>query len=123
MRVKEDIIRCINLFEECTYDTVITIKDSHRNPYFNMVKKVGNYFKIANKSKHYIHNRQDAPKLFDVCTVCYISKCNFVTKSENLFQGKVGAVKIPINRSLDIDTHEDYEIAKFLYEKNIKYKF
>ena len=47
-----------------------------------MVKKVGNYFKIANKSKHYIHNRQDAPKLFDVCTVCYISM-NFVTKSEN----------------------------------------
>ena len=82
--------------------------------------KKKNFFEIAIKSKNYIYNRQQAPELLDVCTICYISSISFVSKFDNLFQGKVGAIKIPQNRSIDIDNNDDYQLAKYLYEKKIR---
>ena len=60
-----------------------------------------------------------APVTYDVSTVCFISKIKYVLKNNNLFEGKVGIVEIPLNRSIDIDNHIDYKIAKIIYEKKI----
>ena len=120
LRLKKDILNCISKFETLKYDTIITVRESVRNPFFNMVKKNrNNNFEIVNKPKKYIHNRQHAPKTYDVCTICFISKINFVLKSENLLEGKVGAVKIPKERSIDIDNKLDFVIAKKIYEKRL----
>ncbi len=120
LRLSMDVHKCIRMFETKKFDSVITIKNAHRNPYFNMVRKKKNFFEIAIKSKNYIYNRQQAPELLDVCTICYISSISFVSKFDNLFQGKVGAIKIPQNRSIDIDNNDDYQLAKYLYEKKIR---
>ena len=117
LRTIKDIKKCIKRFETNLFDSIITIKDSIRNPYFNMVEKKKNFFKIVVKGKKYIHNRQDAPEVFDVCTICFISRISFIKKAKNLFDGKVGAVKIPSKRSIDIDNNDDYELAKYYYEK------
>ena len=87
-----------------------------------MVKKNRReFYSIVNKPKKYIFNRQQAPKVYDVCTVCFISNTTFVMKSENLFNGKVGGVLIPKPRSLDIDDKNDFVIAKKIYEKKIRF--
>ena len=120
LRLKKDILNCISKFETLKYDTIITVRESIRNAFFNMAKKnSNNNFEIVNKQKKYIHNRQQAPKTYDVCTICFISKINFVLKSENLLEGKVGAVKTPKERSIDIDNKLDFVIAKKIYEKRL----
>lgn len=122
LRKKIDIENCIDKFNTKKYDTIITIKESSRNPFFNMVKKNRReFYSIVNKPKKYIFNRQQAPKVYDVCTVCFISNTTFVMKSENLFNGKVGGVLIPKSRSLDIDDKNDFVIAKKIYEKKIRF--
>ena len=122
LRKKIDIENCIDKFNTKKYDTIITIKESSRNPFFNMVKKNRrDLYSIVNKPKKYIFNRQQAPKVYDVCTVCFISNTKFVMKSENLFDGKVGGVLIPKSRSLDIDDKNDFILAKKIYEKKIKF--
>ena len=120
LRNVNDVIKCIKEFKTKKFDTVISVKKSNRNPYFNMVeqKKNSNY-NIIIKSKKYIHNRQSAPVTYDVSTVCFVSKINYILKHQNLFQGKVGIVEIPLNRSIDIDNKIDYKIAKLIYEKKI----
>ena len=82
-------------------------------------KKKNNNYNIIIKIKKYIHNRQMAPTIYDVSTVCFVSKIKYILKHKNLFEGKVGIVEIPANRSIDIDNQIDYKIAKIIYEKKI----
>jgi len=64
--------------------------------------------------KKKISRRQDAPECFDLTTVCYVFKPEFILKTKNIFKGKTGYVVIPKDRSLDIDDKIDYRIAKIL---------
>ena len=122
LRKKIDIENCIDKFNTKKYDTIITIKKSSRNPFFNMVKKNRReLYSIVNKPKKYIFNRQQAPKVYDVCTICFVSNIKFVMKSKNLFSGRVGGVLIPKSRSLDIDDINDFILAKNIYEKKIRF--
>jgi len=44
-----------------------------------------------------------------------------VLSHESIFEGRVGAVQVPPERGIDIDTRLDFEIAEFLMklrEKN-----
>ncbi|MDC0446182.1 acylneuraminate cytidylyltransferase family protein [Candidatus Pelagibacter sp.] len=120
LRSKIDVNKCIKKFNTKKFDSIISIKESLRNPYFNMVEKKGKTLKIVNPLKKYLHNRQDAPKTFDVCTVCFISSTKFILKNNNLFQGKVGGVIIPKERSIDIDNELDYQFAKYTYENKFQ---
>ena len=121
LRSCEDIENCLNNLNN-NVDFVIAISDSKRNPWFNMVtnKKNGN-LKLVNVIKNQtITRRQDVPETFDITTVAYVSKAEFILNSKNIWDGVVSGVKIPHNRSIDIDTKLDFEIAKYLYENNLE---
>ena len=49
-------------------------------------------------------------------TVGYISTPSFIKNSNNIFDGKVGCIEIPRERSLDIDDSFDLKVARFLYK-------
>ena len=62
-----------------------------------------------------IVRRQDAPKIFNITTVCYVVSAKFVLSKKSVFKtGKIGAVEIPYERSLDLDTEFDLKIANLL---------
>ena len=67
-----------------------------------------------------ITRRQDAPEIFDMTTVAYVSRPEFITNSTGIFEGKIKGVEIPAERALDIDTLLDFEIAEFLMNRNKK---
>jgi N,N'-diacetyl-8-epilegionaminate cytidylyltransferase len=111
-----DIDNCLDKLEQTSADIVITVKESERSPYFNMVtldKKEG--AKLIIDSKH--HRRQDAPQVFDITTVAYAAKADFVLNSSGIFEGNVQASIVPQERSVDIDTKFDLDFARFLYKK------
>ena len=64
-----------------------------------------------------ISRRQDAPKVYDLCTVAYVTRPDFILSSSGLWEGNTIGVKIPESRSIDIDTQYDFEIADYLYKK------
>jgi N-acylneuraminate cytidylyltransferase len=53
-------------------------------------------------------------------TVCYVAKPDFIISHNSIFEGQVQAVRIPPERSIDIDTQLDFEIAEFLLSKRKK---
>lgn len=118
LRKVSDIEDCLMKFKDCNADAVITVTDSHRNPYFNMVKihENGACFPVI-ESNSSITRRQDANLVFDMTTVAYVVKPKFIYQSTNLFQGHVSAINIPADRALDIDTMLDFEIAEFIFQK------
>jgi CMP-N-acetylneuraminic acid synthetase len=118
LRKIPDINKCIKIAIKKKLDIVFSVTKSSKNPYFNMVVVKKKKLQLILKSKKKIFRRQDAPKCFDLTTVCYVFKPNYILKkNKNLFSGKTGYVEIPKNRSIDIDDREDYEIAKFLSKK------
>lgn len=118
LRISSDIDKCIDLFEKNDFDIVITVTEAARSPYFNMVKVVGdNCADIAIKPDTDIFRRQDAPQMFDMTTVAYVAKPDFVMSADNLFDGQVGYVSIPRERAIDIDTSLDFEFAEFIAKR------
>lgn len=118
LRKSIDIEKCLNCFSKEHADVVITVTDAHRNPYFNMVTMQTNGFvELAIPPKISISRRQDAPEMYDMTTVAYVADPKFVMTQESLFAGRVQAVHVPIERSIDIDTLLDFEIAEFLYTR------
>lgn len=115
LRLPCDIENCLDVFEEGQADIVVTVTDAHRSPYFNMVKvladgTVGLVIPPASSVAH----RQDAPVVFDMTTVAYIARPEFVLERTGVFSGTVRHVHVPVERSIDIDTLLDFRIAECL---------
>ena len=116
LRKTQDLERAIKKIKKNNLDFLISVTPSNRNPYFNMVKIDKNdKISLVCKSKKKYFRRQDAPQCYDMCTVVYIVKKNYLKKNyDKILSGKVGVIKIPKLRSIDIDDKYDYNIAKFL---------
>lgn len=115
LRAVEDVDACIRLLLDSDADLVITVKPADRNPYFNMVVLDGaGYVRLVIPPERPIHRRQDAPPVYDITTVAYAFRPQFVLRAESEFEGKVRAVVVPAERALDIDTELDFEFAEFL---------
>ena len=93
---------------------VFTITESTKNPYFNIVKMRKNKIRLVCEQKNKVHRRQDAPRCYDLTTVCYVFKPNYILKNNNLMKGKTGVINVPKIRSIDIDDKTDYKIAQLL---------
>ncbi len=115
LRSINDVNACIDLFEEGGADSVITVSESNRNPYFNMTTdSVDGCASLVINPKDKIIRRQDVPKVYDMTTVAYVVSVNFIKKHEGIFEGKVKSIKIPQERAIDIDTVVDFKFAECL---------
>lgn len=118
LRNSEDVQNCINAIENSNAQSVITICESQRSPWFNMVSLKKNRASLLIEGEK-VFRRQDAPKCFDITTVAYVIKTDFLIKSKSIWDGEVLGVEIPLERSIDIDNHLDYKIANLLFKENI----
>jgi N-acylneuraminate cytidylyltransferase len=118
LRSSIDVQNCLDLYEKEKPDAVITVTESHRSPFFNMVKKNedGSACLVCDREDQ-ITRRQDTPNVYDMTTVAYVVNSQFVMQRDSLFAGKVMCVDVPIERAIDIDTQLDFDIAKFLYTR------
>ncbi len=48
-----------------------------------------------------------------MATVAYVARPEYIMKHQSLFDGKVAAVNVPIERAIDIDTLMDFKMAEF----------
>ncbi|MDC0198420.1 acylneuraminate cytidylyltransferase family protein [Candidatus Thioglobus sp.] len=113
LRKKIDVIKCLDLLDKQT-DIVVTISESSRSPYFNMVKKDRNYIKLLIDSEKSYSRRQDAPQIYDMTTVAYVARPNFIKNNNNIFDGRVKASIVPKHRAIDIDDEIDFKMAELL---------
>jgi N-acylneuraminate cytidylyltransferase len=115
LRHVDDINNCLDEFEKGQVDIVITVSEAHRNPYFNMiVNNKDGYSSLVIKPESQVTRRQDAPVVFDMTTVAYVVRPQFLNESSSIFSGRVKSVCIPQDRAIDIDTLLDFKIAESL---------
>ena len=115
LRLPIDIDNTLDEYEKGCADMVITVTDAHRSPYFNMVKSnADGTVGLVIPPSSTIVRRQDVPEVYDVTTVAYVAKPEFVISHNAMFEGRVRSVHVPQERSIDIDNLLDFQIAESL---------
>ena len=115
LRLPIDIENCLDEYEKGDTDMVITVTDARSNPYFNMVKEnTDGTVGLVIPPQATVMRRQDAPLVYDMATVAYVVKPEYVTTHQSTFEGRVRAVHVPPERAVDIDTLMDFKMAEFL---------
>jgi N-acylneuraminate cytidylyltransferase len=118
LRMVEDLDRCVATLLAGDVDVVITARPAERSPYFNMVTiDPQGYARLAMQPSHPVFRRQDAPAIFDVTTVAYAARPDFVLQNSGMHQGRIKAVVVSPEHAIDIDTELDFEIAEFLMRR------
>ena len=115
LRAPVDIENCLDEYAKGEVDVVITVSEARRNPYLNMVKanSDGTVGLVIPPSATVVR-RQDAPAVYDIATVCYVARPEFVLNQNAIFAGRVRAVTVPPERAIDIDTLLDFQMAECL---------
>jgi N-acylneuraminate cytidylyltransferase len=118
LRSPKDIENCVETFIKTECDVVVTCKKTSRHPSFNMIQEddKGCAHLVIPTSKT-VCRRQEVPVVYDMTTVAYVLRPEFILSKNNIFEGKIKAVVVPEERALDIDTELDFEFAEFLFQK------
>ena len=114
-RSTEDVRNCISSLKG-DIDLVFTATSAKNNPWFNMVM-VGNNGTVSRVIENGKYTRrQDAPEVYNMTTVAYVARKNYIKEGENMWKGKSKMVEVMEETAIDIDTIIEFNIAKFLIE-------
>jgi len=121
LRRTKDIETCLEAYREGGFDMIVAVTEAHRNPWFNMVRILDDgAVDLVNNPSGEIARRQDAPMVYDMTTLVYIADPRHILRKRGVFSGRVRAVEVPIECSIDIDTQYDFEIAEYLMKKRMR---
>ena len=62
--------------------------------------------------------RQDSPRCFDMNASIYVWERNSFVENTSIFKKDTMMYEMPEERSIDIDHELDYEMVRFLMERN-----
>jgi len=114
LRAIEDIEKCLSALDSQT-DAVLTVASAQRSPYFNMVSRCSNGSTKILIDAGAISRRQDAPDVYDITTVAYVLRPEYILTQNSLFSGEVKSVVVPKERAVDIDDAIDFKLVEVLY--------
>ncbi|MGC2331998.1 MAG: acylneuraminate cytidylyltransferase family protein [Candidatus Acidiferrales bacterium] len=118
LRTPDDVRDCLKLVAEGGYDSVATFKEADLNPHraWRLVDGVPEVF-IAGAVPWL--PRQKLPKAYQLNGAVYVFRASLLAQeTKSLLVGKLGAVLMPRDRSLDIDDSVDFTIAEVLLKKS-----
>ena len=122
LRTLEDLNKCTDLAASSGADVIMAVSDAHKNPWFNMVtiNETTSQVRLVNEPAQRIYNRQAAPQVYDVSTVAFIIKCDYLLEATSIYDGETRAVVLPKTHCVDIDTEDDIAYAEFLLARREK---
>jgi len=119
LRKITDIKNAFKQLKSSKQDMLISGNKSRKNPYFNMVEKIGkNSLKLVVKPKKFIVRTQDAPVVYDLNASIYFWKRAACFKQIGPFCKKTYFFEMPYSRSIDIDSLSDFKMVDFFGKSN-----
>lgn len=114
-RLSEDFMQIVDIFsEDC--EMAVSVKVTKENPYFNLFEENSNGYLVKSKSGNFTR-RQDCPNVYAFNGSIYLIK---VSALKNTLIGNFTSIKkviMPEERSIDIDTILDWNLAEFYLNK------
>lgn len=116
IRKQEDFDNLIKCYSE-SIDMVVSVKKVKDNPYFNLFEEnnLGFLEKCLDVN---FQRRQDVPSVYAFNGSMYLINTDSLKKTSIINFKKIIKVIMPDERSVDIDTIQDWEIAEFYIKNN-----
>lgn len=116
LRKAEDIVKAFNLFNKNIAVSVISVCEVDHSPIWSNILPKNLSMKDF-ISRNYLGVRQELPKYYRLNGAIYIVRVNELFEDSYLYREGSYAYKMPKNRSIDIDTEEDFLLAEYLMKK------
>ncbi|WP_108124481.1 cytidylyltransferase domain-containing protein [Saccharospirillum mangrovi] len=117
LRAPTDIQAAWSLLQQSTNDLVLAVTPASHHPNFNLVRLSSQRgVSLWETPTATISRRQDATPAFHITTVVYATTVQHVLAAKGVLDGAIGAIELPGERAVDIDTVLDFEWARFLME-------
>ena len=127
LRQKDDVYNAYMLkLERKDADMVESVCPSRRNPYFNMLKKDGDFASTVIDAA--LTTRQQAPECYDENASIYVlDTAFFIDNDKNMLnEAKTVVYQMKDTAVLDIDSEEDFQlmqvVAAYLYDAEESYR-
>lgn len=99
-------------------DMVVSVKESHDNPYFSLFEENNDGFLRISKPSN-ITRRQDAPKVFAFNGSVYIINAESIRKNKIGEFNYIKKFVMDDIHSMDIDTEFDWQVAEMIFDKSL----
>ena len=114
LRTPNDIISCFNMIDKDIDGSVSIVKYNY--PVLHALKQDGNLV-IPLYPEYTDVIEQHHPKCFADNASILMMRVEKFRKTKNFFVGNIAGYIMPSNRSVDINTEEDWEMVEFLFPK------
>lgn len=120
LRTSEDIDEAIQLAREKEADSVLSVTPVHHHPY--VMKEVD----VQGRIHHYsipsrpMTGRQDYPPLYALNGAIWLIRHEVLLDKKDWYTDKTYAYHMPFERSLDIDTPWDLQLADFFLKSKVR---
>jgi len=125
LRTVKDLDNCLDIYLKEKPETLFSVVEANKNPYFNMVQiNEDGYYSlvkpfISNNKENYIYRRQDAPIVYSMNASIYFYNRSYLlsSKLKSPFSNKTCIYEMDEISAIDIDTELDFQIVEFLMKK------
>lgn len=124
LRRSEDIDACIELLEHSGADSVVSVLPVpiEYNPHWVYFESGTGELRLATGEDQPIARRQDLPKAYHRDGSVYVTRIGVRGKFKNLYGETVRGFEVAANRSVNIDTFEDWKRAEAILKQNFSHQ-
>jgi CMP-N,N'-diacetyllegionaminic acid synthase len=120
LRTVADLENCRTLFERERPNSLFSVVEAHKNPYFNMVE-LNEFGKpvLCKKSGATVQRRQDAPPVFNLNASIYFFNRGFLLEGahSSVVTENSRIYVMPDASGFDIDREIDFKLLEFLVQE------
>jgi CMP-N-acetylneuraminic acid synthetase len=121
LRKRKFLMEAYKIFIDSDADSLFSVIEAHKNPYFNMVELDKQGYAKLSKAGFFVR-RQDAPLVYELNASIYIYKRDFLLNTDTVFSKRSIIYEMPAITSVDVDREIDFLYIEFLL-KNGVFKF
>ncbi|MFJ7917863.1 MULTISPECIES: cytidylyltransferase domain-containing protein [unclassified Lysinibacillus] len=115
LRLVEDIDGCIEQLLQENGEFCVSVCEVGQSPYWMYTLDSSAKMQPLLKQQTLITRRQDLPKVYTLNGAIYLANIDLLKKTRNFITEETIAYVMPVERSYDIDTEEDFKICEYLY--------
>lgn len=118
LRTAEDIDASIELMFKKNARSVISVSESVHHPWLAQRLLPDGGMKYFSKSRAMNKNRQELPRFYEINGAIYLIRTEALMRNKKLLFRDSYAYIMPRERSVDIDTIDDFQYAEYLKRKS-----
>ncbi len=118
LREAIDVRSAIKIATENNYPSFVSVSEAARHPFYCFKLAPDNFMAPFLVPPNNIR-RQDLPRAYALNGAIYIAQVDWLLKNKSFISEKTRAFLMPFEKSIDIDTITDFEIAEFLLSKKL----